>query len=100
MVQSQPVIQTQAIQTSSPQIIQIVQSTSTASQPNLVTLTQHVPQESMEIIKMDSQQNMEMLNKSAEMTLNRLNVRENEIETDSLDSNEVKLGFDTDEGTG
>lgn len=96
VVQAQPI--TQTMQTS-PQIIQIVQSTSAASQPTLVTLTQQAPEEQMEIIKMETQ-SMEMLNKSAEMTLNRLNAHENEIEGDALDSSEVKLEFGPDEGTG
>lgn len=37
---------------------------------------------------------------SAEMTLNRLNVQENDIDADTLESSDVKLEFDTEEEAG
>lgn len=37
---------------------------------------------------------------SAEMTLNRLNVQENDIDADPLESSDVKLEFDTEEEAG
>lgn len=84
-----------------PQVIQVVQTL--PQQATVTTLVQESPASTSESIepKLEEQNEHSILSGlSAEMTLNRLNVQENEMDTDTLESSDVKLEFDTEEETG
>lgn len=95
-------VQTTPPQTSQiPQVIQVVQTL--PQQATVTTLVQESPASTSEAIeqKLEEQNEHSILSGlSAEMTLNRLNVQENEMDTDTLESSDVKLEFDTEEETG
>lgn len=84
-----------------PQVIQVVQTL--PQQATVTELVEESPASTSELIE----QKLEVDNEhsilsglSAEMTLNRLNMQENEIDTDTLESSDVKLDFDTEEEAG
>lgn len=85
-----------------PQVIQVIQTI--PQQATVTTLVEESPAASTsEAIeqKLEVQNEHSMLSGlSAEMTLNRLNAHENEIDTDTLESSDVKLEFDTEEEAG
>lgn len=104
LIQSLPV---QSLQTTPqqsgqiPQVIQVIQTL--PSQGTDTILVEESPASTSDAIeqKIEVENEHSILSSmSAEMTLNRLNVQENDIDADALESSDVKLEFDTEEEAG
>lgn len=103
--QAQPAVQQQQPQQQQTQPQQQQQQTIVFTQQPIQTTQQSVvPKSELESVdetsdvKMEGQEELSLLGKSAEMTLNRLNTQE--VDVDSLASSDVKLEFDTEEVAG
>lgn len=104
LVQSLPAQSLQTIPQQSVQIPQVIQVVQTMPQQGGDTiLVEELAASTSEAIeqKIEVENEHSILSSmSAEMTLNRLNVQENDMDADPLESSDVKLEFDTEEEAG